>query len=361
MTIITKLGIITVLIPTILSSNNFALADRKEQNTVKIEIEKDEEKTQFFPWRFMSFTDRLSELRNIIINNPQKTFNINIQDDTFVANKVEVHSEEFQPSEELLNKIEYLVQAYPKDVSFYGVSLDGKISFGYNPDTKYSCASSIKAPYSLYCYKQIEEGNATFNETIAYKSDYYSTGTGVIKSNNQTQYTLEELLYNTIHYSDNIAYGMVYERFGIEGYNKMLEELGCTYLQLTPYSEWGFSSPREMALIWQEIYRYKDTETGKKFFDTLLNAQYNFLKDTLPDYDIPHKSGWSERGYNDHGIVFADTPYIISIMMPYPKDNDNDQAYFKEIAILCNEIMNEYNYYLENKKVEPVKTYKLKD
>ena len=250
-----------------------------------------------------------------------------------------------------------MVNKYPKNISFYGISLDGKISFGYNPDIKYSCASSIKAPFSLYCYKQIENGNNTFDEIVLYNSNYYSTGTGIIKSSNKKQFTIEELLFNTIYHSDNIAYGMLYDYFGTEGYNKMMDELGCSYLKLGTNSQWGFASPREMVLVWQEIYRYKDTEIGKKFFDTLLDAKYNFLKDSLPDYTIAHKSGWSQRGYNDHGVVFGDTPYIISIMLPNPEDKDNYQAVFKEITILCNEIMNEYNLYLENKQVDRVKIY----
>ena len=358
MQIITQLGVITLLIPTILSASHYVLVDKTDEKIAKIKVTTKEEEYPFLAWRFQRIINEIENLTDKFSNVSSNNFHITIQEDEFSSNEIEVHSENFKPSEQLQNKLETLVKSYSKDISFYGISLDGKISFGYNPDLKYSAASSIKAPYSLYCYKQIEEGNATFEEILTYSSDYYSTGTGVMKNSNQQKYTIEELLYNTIHYSDNIAYGMLYNHFGTEGYNKMLEELGCRHLQLTPYSEWGFASPREMALVWQEIYQYKETETGKKFFETLLNAKYNFLKEAPLSYDIAHKSGWSSRGYNDHGIVFAETPYIISIMMPYPKTSDKDQSYFQEIAILCNEIMEEYTDYLENKKSVSVKTYK---
>lgn len=352
MKIITKLGVITLLVPTILASNHFVLVDKSYDNETRNE-NLDNNKS-FFPLHFLKDIKVEENLQEAYAYSDD--FSINILEDEFLSDQIEIHNDNFKISDELQNRLDKVISAYPKNISFYGISLDGKISFGYNPDTCYSCASSIKAPYALYCYKQIETESVNYNDIVIYNKNDYLSGTGVIKNSKKTQYTIEELLYNTIYYSDNIAYGMLYKYFGVDGYNKMLEELGCSYLQLTPYSKWGFASPREMALVWQEIYNYKDTETGSKFFETLLNAQYNFIKSAL-SYDVAHKSGWSTRGYNDHGIVFADTPYIISVMMPYPNDKDQDQKYFQDIVILCDEIMNEYNNYLKSQNNNFSKTY----
>ena len=89
-----------------------------------------------------------------------------------------------------------------------------------------------------------------------------------------------------------------------------------------------------------EIYNYKDTEYGRIFFDDLLNAKYNFIKNSLPNKDIAHKSGYSIRGYNDHGIVFDTiTPYIISIMLPYPDETDNHKEVLSKIVKLSDKVM----------------------
>jgi hypothetical protein len=63
---------------------------------------------------------------------------------------------------------------------------------------------------------------------------------------------------------------MVHDRFYGDGdrYNEFLKELGCTQLYLNYGAKWGYINARSMALIWQEIYKYKDqTENGKLLFD----------------------------------------------------------------------------------------------
>lgn len=363
----TKFGAVILTVPLLFLSNNFSLQkdnlfekDIEEPKMVQqsgIFVEKPQFTFDFYNENMIIIIKNI--IKDLEYSNEAKTEVVEeislvdernnlIKKDVFKKDIVEVHHNEFQPNVEYLNKLEQIIKQYPKDISFYVSSLDNKISFGYNPDQKYSAASSIKAPYALFCYKQIEEGKATLNEQIPYNKKYYSSGSGIIKNNPKKSYTIEELLYNVIYYSDNVAYAMLYERFGVEDYNKMLDEIGCEYLKLTKYSEWGFASPKEMALIWNEIYYYKDTELGSKFFDDLLIAKYDFIKKSLNDYDVAHKSGWSQRGYNDHAIVFSDTPYFISIMIPYPEDNENYQQVFRSIAQICNQIMREYSLSLQN-------------
>lgn len=356
MKIMTKLGVITLLVPLVIfNSENMKLSIEVKQPSIlndkisqKIETSFISKKNVNFPiwfheyWNFQKA--KLEKEKNL----NKESYKIDIANDSYNLNEFSVHSENFVLSEELQSQFDQIINSRVKDFSFYVISLDKQISFGYNPDDKYSTASSIKAPYSLFCYKQLEKGVANLEDIKTYTSDFYSDGSGIMQYNDKTNYTIKELLYNTIHYSDNIGYAMLYNHFGVDTYNDMIDSLGCSYLKLTPYSEWGFASPKEMALVWQEIYNYKDTEYGKLFFDDLLNAKYNFLKNTLPDYQIAHKSGFSMRGYNDHGIVLDNaTPYIISIMFPYPEDNDRHEIIFKQIVKLCNDVINEYNDYLQ--------------
>ena len=377
MKLTTKLGAVMLTMPLLISSSTFSLQkdnlfvngiENKEivQQT-EIHMEKQQISFEFCQEIMKKFIEKI--MKELEQSKEAKTETVEeislvdernkyIKEDIFIKDKVEVHHEKFQPSIEYINKLEQIIKQYPKNISFYVSSLDNQISFGYNPDQKYSAASSIKAPYTLFCYKQIEAGRATLDEQITYNKKYYSTGSGVIKNNPKASYTIGELLYNVIHYSDNIAYAMLYNRFGVEGYNEMLDEIGCEYLKLTKYSEWGFASPKEMALIWNEIYYYKDTELGAKFFNDLLNAKYDFVKQSLNGYDVAHKSGWSQRGYNDHAIVFGDTPYFISIMIPYPENSENYQQVFRNIVQICEQIMNEYNLHLQSNNIQMVKTLK---
>ena len=371
MKLTTKFGAVILAVPLLVSQNPFSLqknnvfATSVEETKIVEQSDMFLEKPQFafdfyneimkkFIEKIIKELEESKEIKTEIVEEKVSLVderNNHIKQDVFVNDKVEIHHDEFRPSVEYINRLEQIIKQYPKDISFYVSSLDNQISFGYNPDQKYSAASSIKAPYTLFCYKQIQEGKATLEEKITYNKKYYSSGSGIIKNNPKKSYTIEELLYNVIYYSDNIAYAMLDERFGVEEYKEMLDEIGCEYLKVTKYSEWGFASPKEMALIWNEIYYYKDTELGAKFFNDLLNAKYDFVKQSLNGYDVAHKSGWSQRGYNDHAIVFSDVPYFISIMIPYPEDSEKYQQVFKSIAQICDQIMNEYSLSLQDNKI----------
>ena len=366
MKIKTKLGIITLLVPlATLGCQNAELVTEdisssiimeEEQPELEIEFEFETETVVESTVKTSSEIETTTETETEPI--PEEEYKIEVLEDKYNVNEFAVHSDGFIPSEELMAKFNNIIDNRIKDFSFYVISLDQKLSFGFNPDQRQSCASSIKAPFSLFCYKQLENGEGSLDEIKSYDSSFYCGGSGIMQYSDKVDYTIRELLYNTIHYSDNIAYGMVFDRFGAEGYNEMLDTLGCTELKLTPYCEWGHTTSKEMAIVWQEIYRYKDTEYGKIFFDDLINAEYNFIKNTLSNYTIAHKSGYNDGNYNDHGIVFDDeVPYIISIMIPNPNGIDNHPYLMSQIASLSNELIGEYKLYLEkNKDVQKTKT-----
>lgn len=254
----------------------------------------------------------------------------------------------YQPSEELINKINYLNNNYYKDSGFYLVSLDGAISMGYNIDSSFAAASAVKGPYALYCYKEIDNGNGSLDELKTYESRFYVEGSGVIMNSKfGTNYSLEKILFETINCSDNIGYYMLQDRFPTSGYDAMLESFGCESMQLKG-SQWGKINPREMLKIWNHIYEYKEqSELGSKFFDTLLNAKFNFIKNAIPDYEVAHKSGFNPHGRHDAGIVFGPTPYLITVMTDGNGSSD-DINYMKNIVQTLDKVMVEYNNYKLN-------------
>jgi hypothetical protein len=186
--------------------------------------------------------------------------------------------------------------------------------------------------------------------TIPYKSGYYSSGTGVLKDNGSgTYYTVRDLLYYMIHYSDNVAFLMLQDYFGYEGYNEMMSSYGFeTYL--SDSVKWGKLSSHALGYIWTEIYKFKDEcEEGAILYDTLINAGSNFLiwpfTEAGYNYKIAHKSGWASPGYHDSGIVFSEHPFVIVVMT----DSDGetrDSSFFYNIVLKLNELHDEYLEYL---------------
>ena len=97
---------------------------------------------------------------------------INIAAKKYKTNTITVTDSDFKISEKLSNDIYKTIKDYGKKNSFYMVSLDDGMTVGYNVDSVYETASSIKAPYALYVYKEIAKGNIDRNHLITYKEKH---------------------------------------------------------------------------------------------------------------------------------------------------------------------------------------------
>lgn len=266
-------------------------------------------------------------------------------------NKVSTYNTDFELSQELQNEINGYINSFGASCSFLAINLNDGMSFGYNIDATYQTASTIKAPFSLYSFKEMDQGNGSLEELKEYEERFRRDGSGILKDKKSgTFYSLKDLFYYTINYSDNVAYYMVYDRFYSEAYNEFLKGLGCNNLYLYNGGKWGFIDARSMALVWQEIYKYKDeTENGKYLFELLTNAEYNYIREGMDKYESAHKSGWTPRETHDAAIVFAEDDYIVVIL------NNNNGNYTAKSQLLklseCIEKgIDEYTFYKKQNK-----------
>lgn len=270
--------------------------------------------------------------------------------DTFGNEELEIYHTDFRPSEELENEIMYLINRYSKNCSLYMVNLEDYATFGYNSDYYINTASTIKCPFAFYCYNEIQKENHSFDDEVLYSGQYYSSGTGVLKGGVVgTYYPVKDLLYNMINYSDNVAYLMLQDYFGYEGYNEMMESYGFETF-LGKGTKWGKLSSHALGYIWTRIYNYKDEcEEGAIFYDTLVNAKYNFFlwpfTDAGYEYPIAHKSGWASPGYHDSGIILTEHPYVL-VVMTESDGLTEDSGFFYNITLKFNKLHDEYLEYI---------------
>lgn len=275
---------------------------------------------------------------------------IDIPSKNYTNNQISIADSDFQISNELTNEIYDTLNNYGKSNSFYIVSLEDGMSIAYNIDAKYETASSIKAPYALYIYEQIDAGNIDPNQQIVYESKYYNKGTGVIKKSDfGTVYTVRDLLYYSLNDSDNIAHTMLHKTFGVKGYNTMLTNLGTKQLYLTAGNPWGYTSARSAAIIWQEIYNFSiRSDEGITLLNILSNGKYNYFKEVMPSIASASKTGFASKDVVETGIVFGDHPYI-AIAIANKGGNVGAYTQVLKLVNLMNDIMNEYDDYLNAK------------
>ena len=299
---------------------------------------------------FVIFKDKQNEGVSVPVfsqeTNLQPSHSIDLLNDSFEPNFVTINNTDFEMSTEIRESIDSLINNYNNKFAFYVVSLDETMSFGYNPDEVFHAANTVKSPFVLYCYKQIAAGEKSLYDTKIYENTFYHDGFGILQNEPFDEaYSIKDLLAYAIHHNDDIAYYMLLDYFGKDGYNAMLDGLGCEHLHLLNGRNWSETSPRDALTILKEIYKFNNQSLeGKMYLEELLNAEQNIIKDALPEYSVAHSSGQSEVAYHGTGIVFSDQPYYVAIMTNSP-GNSSDQLFVKDLLEEIDNVMIEYNSY----------------
>ncbi len=334
------LSITCTILSLVLASVSFSFAVNYEKNNKEETVETIGDFDRLFYEENFNYFD-VSDFAEKEINT------VDISAKQYVNNTISITDTDFKISDKLLNEIYETINSYGKKNSFYMVSLNDGMSVGYNVDSVYETASSIKAPYALYIYKEIANGNIDRNHLIEYKTKHENKGTGSVKNNEfGTQLTVEELVYHSLYESDNVAHIMLHDEFGVKGYNNMLKSLGTKQLYLSSSNPWGFTSPRSAAILWQDIYNFSITnKEGIEFLNILSNVMYNYYEEVVPDLPSASKAGFASKDVVVTGIIFDENPYIaISVANTGGNISTNKQVI--KLIEHMDAIMTEYETYL---------------
>jgi len=308
--------------------------------------------TQPIPDENVEIAESTTQVQDESTNNSSLLTVNNLGDST-----LKVYNSDYVIPEELSTKISNIISKYDKlDIGVYAISLKDYTCIGYNESQSIFTASAVKGPYALYVVKEIANGNHNFDEELTYTKEFLNTGSGDIKYYEYgSKFTVKELLIKMINRSDNVAFLMLQDHFGYEGYNEMIKQLGCN-TWLNGYTKWGNFTAEELAILWNEIYNFsKVSDEGAFLLDLLIKAEYNFIKTELGRYSkVAHKSGFNPDAYNDGAIIFAEsdlnpelgTPndYILAIMTS-PGNSGYNHYCLKALSIAIDDIMRDLALY----------------
>lgn len=248
---------------------------------------------------------------------------------------------------EKVNELQSILNSHNYNISLSVYSVDGSKGLDYNTETGIFGACTVKAAYTLYVCKQMENGNGSLDTQITYDQKHYEYGTGDMQySPFGTVFSMETALYKSMSISDNVGYMMSVDYFGRDGYNAWIGELGCESLKIKP-TVWSLKTrANELVKIWCEIYNYfgTDTEYSRFLYDSCTNTAGNYATAALSDVDYSHKQGHNSTGdwlsLSDAGIVWkGDDSYIIAILTDAPGPNSYSAGEFARIIdILHNDL-----------------------
>jgi hypothetical protein len=209
---------------------------------------------------------------------------------------------------------------------------------GYNQNSKFLTCSTIKAPY----IKSILQDGIDLDTVIT--RDYtWSGDDGTVASAPYGQkYTAKQLIEYTIDESDNTAYYLLFNTFGHTTFNNTLASLGATY-SLTDYWIFTYCTSDDMMKCYEDIYNFGESNKYGEWLinllsDTDLNIQIG--KALGGKYKVAQKYGseFNSVVFNDCAIVYADSPFVLTIFTnQYPETEESCEV-FKELAVVFDDI-----------------------
>lgn len=226
----------------------------------------------------------------------------------------------------------------------------------YNENQNIFTASAIKGPTDIYIYEMTSLGKINLDEELTYTSNYYNTGSGLLKSKEfNTKYTVRKLLEYSTVYSDNAAHNMLTDRFGRKNMYDFWKEKGTTAI-FSQNTNWGVLNAKDCSIYMNELYDFytRDKEYGTAIMNNFMNAIPKFIS-SENNYAIANKSGWSGSVLHDIAIVFADNPYVL-VALSNTGVSGNYMNYFNTISSLTNKLHTEYWQYKMN-MCENIKQY----
>ncbi len=234
----------------------------------------------------------------------------------------------------VISELAALTEAYDFSVSYR--SGDGIHALSIGGEKRYRSASTIKAMYCQYLYCA---GTDEAREILFDAQEVRTSVTGKLTADKRgKRFTVGELIGYTIVSSDNMAYRMLFEEFGVEGYNDWVRELGLSGLAF-PTAEYEFFDVDADSLSggMLEILRYSG-EDGR-LVELLKGAEFK-LMGLNTEYEVASKYGYEGgvMGYHDTGIIFAPTPYVLTVMTNMDANREDAGLPFFEAVRLFDEL-----------------------
>jgi beta-lactamase class A len=197
------------------------------------------------------------------------------------------------------------------------------------PDRRFPSASMVKVPIMAACYQAAEDGRISLHDTLKLKRSDKVRGSGVLRgAATGTPVTVEKLLELMITDSDNTAANMLINLLGFEYLGNTFHGFGLDATNLSrrmmdfqsrARGVENYTTPREMALILEKIYRRTcvSPQVSDQCLDLLKRQKVN---NRIPRYlprrvVVAHKTGLEHKVCHDAGIVYtAKGDVLISVL-----------------------------------------------
>jgi beta-lactamase class A len=245
----------------------------------------------------------------------------------------------------LWQKIEQHLAGASGTFSIELVLPDSGMALQYNP-TVLPSASLIKVFIMAEAFRRASSGSLNLFDSAAVTPNVQVGGAGPLEyAECGASFKLLELIELMIIESDNTATNILIQILGMDSVNKLARTLGCrnTLLkrQMMDFSARAagsdnFTSPTDMNSLLSRLYANDCIEPASdQAMLAILLRQTDTCKLPLllpPGTVIAHKTGELDGIEHDSGIIYGQTPYILTIMTENLPDEAQGRQTIAELS-----------------------------
>jgi beta-lactamase class A len=270
-----------------------------------------------------------------------------------------------------IQSIEKLIQKSGADVAVAFRTLDGKSQWYFHEQEVFHAASTMKIPVMIELFHQVREGKLTLDDTLLVKNEFHSLADGSVftlnpkddsefdlyKAVGQTR-TLRQLCEVMITVSSNFATNLLIDKLGVENVRATVHSLHADGMNVlrgvedNKAYEKGLNNTttaRGLQILLEAIATgHAVDEDASRQMREILERQT--FKEGIPaglpaGTRVAHKTGDLTRIHHDAGIVYAQRPFVLVVLV-------RGIPNFKKSGWLIADITREI-YQLEEKYILP--------
>jgi beta-lactamase class A len=248
-----------------------------------------------------------------------------------------VSAQKVKTDKKLQAKVQNLLTGFNGNVGVYIKNLRTGKTVAINADTIFPTASMVKIPILLGMMDKLNRGEYQYHQELTYKDSLLYAGSDILGSfKNGEKVELSKVMMLMLTTSDNTA-SLWLQSLAGKGtrINEILDSLGFTSTRVnsrTPGREanrtqygWGQTTPYEMALLMEKIYRRQiisDSASAKML--RLLGRNYwdeEAISQIPPHIFVASKNGAVDASRSEVLLVMAPgNPYLFCICTKNNKD-----------------------------------------
>ncbi len=244
------------------------------------------------------------------------------------------------------------------DVGIAFETLDGRLTWSSRGDDVFHAASTMKIPVMIELFHQVREGKVKLSDHLLIRNEFHSlvdgsvftlkpdddSETDLYKAVGQTR-TLDELCDLMVTVSSNFATNLLIQKLGIDNIRGTVTALHADGMDIKRGVEDqkafdkglnNTTTARGLATLLVAIANGKavDAESSAKMVEILERQKFNEgIPAGVPqNIRVAHKTGEITKIHHDAGIVYADRPFVIVVLVRGIADFKQSSALIADVT-----------------------------